>query len=292
MEIKEQVKKAERIMNYSSFRNFDHLYNFTTENISSYINDFSMKDKSLLTVGSSGDQVLNAITVGCNDITLIDINPFSEEHLNLKWAAIKELEREELISYLISSKKDGQRNFFSKKVYSCLRSRLKSISEDSLYFWDDLYDKYLDFFIGFTMFHRIVSYEEILEFNLYLKNDDLYNELRYNLDYVDFKFINKNIYSINECKIKKKFNNIFLSNIYDYNNKLLRLQMFKRAVKNYINMLSDDGTILITYLHDINEKNKLERFKRKNVLDDYSIKNIVNKNGREDSAIIYQKVKK
>ena len=270
----------------------DHLYDFTTENISSYITDFSMKDKSLLTVGSSGDQVLNAITVGCNYITLVDINPFSDDHLYLKWAAIKELDREEFISYLISNKKISQRNYFRKKVYSCLRSRLKSISEDSLLFWDNLYNKYLDFFIGYSMFQKRVSYEEILEFNLYLQSDELYNELRYNLDHVNFQFINKNIYNVNECEFKKKFSSIFLSNIYDYNNKLIKLSMFKKAIKNYINMLSDDGMILITYLHDIEEKNKLEKFKRKNVLGDYTIKNIVNKDGRQDSAIIYQKVKR
>ena len=35
--------------------NFQQLYSTTTENIDSYIDFFDLKDKSLLTVGSSGD---------------------------------------------------------------------------------------------------------------------------------------------------------------------------------------------------------------------------------------------
>ena len=39
---------------------FSKIYTFTTENISGYIDYFDLDNKSLLTVGSSGDQVLNA----------------------------------------------------------------------------------------------------------------------------------------------------------------------------------------------------------------------------------------
>lgn len=50
--------------------NFINIYPFTTENIAGYINEFELKDKSLLTVGSSGDQVINAALYDCQDITL------------------------------------------------------------------------------------------------------------------------------------------------------------------------------------------------------------------------------
>ena len=86
------------------------------------------------------------------------------------------------------------------------------------------------------------------------------------LDYANIKFINKNIFNIKDYEIDKKYDNILLSNIYDYNNKLFRLKKFKKALNRYIDLLSIDGKILITYLHDIE-----------------------NKNGRRDRAVIYQK---
>ena len=55
---------------------FSKIYPFTTENISGYINYFDFQNKSLLTVGSSFDQVLNAYMCGVRDITLYDINPY------------------------------------------------------------------------------------------------------------------------------------------------------------------------------------------------------------------------
>lgn len=45
-------------------KGFSKLYPFTTENIAGYIDNFNLKNKSLLTVGSSGDQVINAALKG------------------------------------------------------------------------------------------------------------------------------------------------------------------------------------------------------------------------------------
>ena len=42
---------------------FSKIYPFTTENIAGYIDYFDFDDKSLLTVGSSGDQILNAFSI-------------------------------------------------------------------------------------------------------------------------------------------------------------------------------------------------------------------------------------
>ena len=79
---------------------FDKIYNFTTENIDGYIDKFDLKDKSLLTVGSSSDQVLNAFYCGCKDITLMDINPYIKEYFYLKKAAIITLDYEDFFKFL------------------------------------------------------------------------------------------------------------------------------------------------------------------------------------------------
>ena len=68
---------------------------FTTENINGYINYFDLKNKSLLTVGSSGNQLLNAYFYGTRDITLFDINPYAKYYAYMKVAAILTLNYDE-----------------------------------------------------------------------------------------------------------------------------------------------------------------------------------------------------
>ena len=85
--------------NYSS--EFSRIYTFTTENISGYINYFDFNNKNLLTVGSSGDQVLNALLSEPEKIDAFDISIFPRYFLELKIAAIKTLTREEYISFFM-----------------------------------------------------------------------------------------------------------------------------------------------------------------------------------------------
>lgn len=291
MNLNNQIKKAKHIMNYSTLKVFDNVYDFTTENMAYYLNNFDLENKNLFTVGSSGDQVLNAIVKGCLDITLADINPFSYHYLNLKRSSIIALCKEEFEAYLISGRDDSAKYFFSKEIYNKVKEKLKVINEDSLYFWNYLYNNFDDYLIGYILFQSYDSYNEIKEFNLYLNNNDLYNLLQDRIKYAKINFINKNIYRIKEYEIEKEYDNIILSNIYDYNNKLYKFIKFKKCLNKYINLLSDNGTMLVTYLHDISKKDKLEKFKKKGIVEDYDIKKIVNENGRVDSAIIYQKKK-
>lgn len=90
LDIIEKAKKQVSNPNYDE--TFNKIYPGTTENIKGYIDFFDLKNKSLLTVGSSSDQVLNACFNGCYDITLIDINPFTKEFFHLKKAAIERLD--------------------------------------------------------------------------------------------------------------------------------------------------------------------------------------------------------
>ena len=63
---------------------FTDVYTFTTENISGYFPSLDLKDKSLLTVGSSGDQAFNAILCGAGKVTVMDISPYAEGFIKLK----------------------------------------------------------------------------------------------------------------------------------------------------------------------------------------------------------------
>ena len=107
---------------------FMNIYPFTTENIAGYIDNFDLKDKSLLTVGSSGDQALNAILKGCRDITVIDINPYTKYYYYLKAAGVLSFKEEEFLSFFryIGYPKYYKQNrkAFSKKQYNYMKGVL------------------------------------------------------------------------------------------------------------------------------------------------------------------------
>ena len=78
---------------------FTKLYPFTTENINGYIKNFNLSSKSLLTIGSSTDQLINAILSDCKDITILDICPFTKFYFYLKVSAIKTLEYNDFFKF-------------------------------------------------------------------------------------------------------------------------------------------------------------------------------------------------
>ncbi len=54
---------------------FQEVYPFATENMNAYFERLELSDKSVLTVGSSCDQLFNAIAYGAKSVTVFDINP-------------------------------------------------------------------------------------------------------------------------------------------------------------------------------------------------------------------------
>ena len=70
--------------NFCYISSFSRIYPFVTENVAGYIDYFDFENKSLLTLGSSGDQILNAFYNGARDITLFDINEYAKYYVYLK----------------------------------------------------------------------------------------------------------------------------------------------------------------------------------------------------------------
>lgn len=84
-------------------KGFDKVYPFTTEKISSYFPALNLADKSILTVGSSCDQVFNALVCGAGRIVVYDINPRVAEFYKIKREAILSLPRKELVPAILST---------------------------------------------------------------------------------------------------------------------------------------------------------------------------------------------
>ena len=93
------IKRCDKEFVFDNNSKFS-IYPFTTENISGYIDKFNLCNRSLLTVGSSSDQVINSILYGCKDVTLIDINSYSKYYYYLKVASILCLDMDEFFFFL------------------------------------------------------------------------------------------------------------------------------------------------------------------------------------------------
>lgn len=76
---------------------FTKVYPFTTEKLSGYFPVMDLKDKSVFTVGSSGDQVFNALVCGAGKITVFDINPDTSKFYKIKRDLILSVPRDRLV---------------------------------------------------------------------------------------------------------------------------------------------------------------------------------------------------
>ena len=233
--------------NYKHLFDYSKIYSFTTENIDGYINYFDVTNKSLLTVGSSGDQVLNAFFYGCRDITLFDINPFAKYYVYLKMCAIYSLSYEQFQTFFF---KHGLETFynsgmFSREIFTKMQSNLKAIDYDSYYFFEKIFSSFSAKKIRDYLFDDDeCRYKVIRGFNAYLKDEIAFLKMKSLIKSFDFRYINGNIFDDN---IDGKFDNIFLSNLCT----ITSIDSLKKLLEKLdINNLKDNGSMLFAYLWD------------------------------------------
>ena len=265
--IKEIEKMCRGIWAFEIDHMFKYVYPFTTENISGYLPYFDLKDKSLLTVGSSGDQAINAILMGSKDITVVDLCMFAKEYYNLKRAAIASLSREEFFKffcYYHYNDKKSNHYAFNKKSYLKLREALGGYDSESLYFWDYLFSNHRPIKIR----KRLFNYDEsrrscIIHDDEYLKSDITYDELKNKIDKSKVDFTVDNVSNVS---FDRKFDNIFLSNINTY----CSGEQLKVMYENMIKYLNDDGRMLAAYLYFTDVSN-LENGVREDQIDNFNL---------------------
>jgi len=234
------------MFNYNT--EFSRIYTFTTDNISGYIDYFDFNNKNLLTVGSSGDQVLNAFYNGARDITLFDINEYSKYYVYLKISAILSLTYKEFKLFFFKyGKSPFERNrcMFSKELFNKIKDNLRIFDYESYLFFDELFSLYEN-----TEIRRLFDDDEdrnkvIKGFNNYLRDEESYNQLKSFISKITFKYVNGDIF---EDNILGKFDNIFLSNLCTVTSLERLKELLKKLDKHN---LKDNGSILLGYLWDI-----------------------------------------
>ena len=98
-----------------TIRKYGIIAPFSSENIAGYIDTFDLKDKSLLTASYTGDSALNAISVGCKDVTIAYPRPVDKYYQYLKYAGILTLTRDEYLEFFSMYKKDDLAKAWEKE---------------------------------------------------------------------------------------------------------------------------------------------------------------------------------
>ena len=182
-EIDDYIKKEYAVESFFEF------YPFSNEMIFAYLPLFDLKKKSLLTVGSSSDQAINASFRGCEDITNLDIYPLAKYYYYLKLASLLQLDREEFLRFLCKWNPGGGYNYsvYNKDSFERIKRLLKEMDYDSYEVWDTLFKKYSLSELDWLIRTDILSRERIVNYNEYLYTDENYLKTRKKMENTSVK---------------------------------------------------------------------------------------------------------
>ncbi len=285
-----------------SFSKFSPSFVFTTENISSYLNQLDVEGKDLLVPCASGDHAFEALNKGANSVDMFDINAYSYHVMQLKVAAIKVLSQEEFFKYFLKNTLtlENSDDILNKDVYySKIRKELSIYSRN---FWDQVYNLFKN---GENIHNsRLLinakgenqSYINLLDY-LKEENYELLKEKLYKLDEKNSKFFNYNIVYL-PTALKKKYDLILLSNIQHY------IQYtyggsFSKALKKYrtfvdtdlSKFLNDDGKIVSEYYYYYDDDKSTRPDENQTILEVPAIYSVMygDEFTANDAVLIYQK---
>lgn len=234
---------------------FYQIYPFSTENLSGYFDEDLLKNKKVLLTGSSADQIITAQLFNAKKITCYDLNPFVEFMYDLKIAAIKELFRDEFINYFYYYNQNE--TSFDYKIYKRIR---KSLTGESLDFWDTLYGSFSALEIRKKLFaskdeeNNPELYKELIP---YLSEENYY-KLNEKSNFVKVGFIESNVLDVTE-KLNDSYDTIYFSNIFSrlemlnfYNKQYIRnLYNFMNRILSHTNL---NGNIILDYFYGARKK--------------------------------------
>lgn len=255
------------ISSTSTFHKSSVIYKSSNEKLS-YIEKYLKDRKNILTVISSGDQIINSILQGIINIDAFDISCFPKYFLFLKLAAIKKISREEYIDFFFKSPNTSE---IYDDLYNLIR---EDLSKENKKFWDSLFNffDWYDIYNSTLFSSEFMNKKLIIEENSYLEESN-YNKLKNMIDSVNFNLYTGNILELDNL-FNKQYDIIYLSNIINYVDKV--------EYKNLLNKfrLEKQG-IILTYLYHINEN--IRNFFSEN---NYSFEHIKESNA---SVMVYKK---
>lgn len=213
------------------------IYNMSTEIDETFMQGINLKKKRVLTVGSSGDQLLTYSLMGSKDVTIMDANPLTPFFVALKLEALQTLTREEFISFFTRDSffadSDSNKNFMNYEVY--LEKIRPNLDSDIASFWDAIYEK--------DIANKIFNLDgKMTGLPPYLSTDESYQQTRQNILNTNITFALAELSSFHE-HASEEYDLIDLSNIYTY----VKKDKFFEAVNNLYPFLTEKGLFKLHY---------------------------------------------
>lgn len=237
------------------YTDFNLIYPFSTENFKGFSEEFYIKNKKVLTVAASGDQILDMILLDAKSITAFDINPLCEYYYHLKRAFI--LSGATLDDYITFFSSINNNDCFNRNDFNIVKKYLEKEYYD---FWDNLYQKYSvsKIRLGKNLFSHDESDVSTLRNTLNYFDEDTYKLLQEKLKDYNVDFINSNIKDLND-KLKYKYDLIYLSNIAQYLHCIFDdelsmselLNKYKEIIYSFDEHLSYRGRVMSAYIYQI-----------------------------------------
>lgn len=239
--LKENEKLAVDICNNrAGFIPFRKIYATSNEQLDVVFKGFDLKDKEVLSVLGSSDQVFSEYYLGAKSVTAFDINELTKYYYYLrKWS---------LIYRGVDIPYGNNRIWFIELLSEVLAK--SELEEEALSFWRYLCIKVPDcmnkLFLGGVSNNRRVPYEKDLDgMTSIIKDKDIDFSKIDVFDFFDYD---------------RTFDVIVLSNILDYATTPSALVMSR---DNLVDHLNDDGIVICSYLlsgfeYSDNDKTRLQ----------------------------------
>ncbi len=200
---------------YNKMTNRAPIYIYATEMVSSYYNILGIRNKRVLSIVGSGDQIINAYYYGAKEVVGFDINKYSAHILDLKVNAINNLTRKEYLQFFGRFMASGS---FDYDIYCTLKSQ---VSLETRRFFNKIYKEFNydgQKIIKSSYFRQRSMIEAGAEdINDYLTSDRKYFKCK---EILHSKKINFLTFDINDIlkneELKGKFDVINLSNVLNY----------------------------------------------------------------------------
>ena len=227
----------------TAYHDTSFIFLTTNERINLY-EKYLKNRKKILSVTSSGDQILNSILNGSTSIDSFDISRFPRYFFELKRSGILSLDYDTFLDFFFKDKTNYS-EYYDDIYYDLIR---KNLDGEYKKFWDSLIDFYdWQYILTSTLFSsQTVSLTQTIENNPYL-NKDKYNELKKIISNANINHYVGDIKNLSK-EFSDKYDLVNLSNIIHYYNG------YRDLLSNF--NLEDDG-IILTYLYDVNDTMKL-----------------------------------
>ena len=235
---------SDTVCTSQGYRKDLEVFLFSNENVAGYLDKFDLTNKTVLTVGASGDHAFECYARGAKHVDTFDINYRQKPIIELKNHMIKNIPYEDFVKFFFTKTR-----FFDIKIIKPIMSQFSP----SLQIFLDLY--YSIGNAGRTLF----AYNGELDFmahydNKYYSNEEKYNMLSAKLP-KNISFSHIDISGIT-TKFTKKYDFIILSNIFDFQHSEISdsyqaLDCFYKGSLSELaqnNLTTNGGIIILEYM--------------------------------------------